>query len=141
MRIRTAVETDAAAISGLLRELGHPLEPALVAARITELSRVLPPHGVFVATIEGVVVGVATAFASPVLHRAEPVGISVLVVSSSSIGTGVGSALLLHVGAFLRGHGCERIEVTSAAHRHLAHEFYRRRGYEQQGVRLSKAIP
>jgi predicted N-acetyltransferase YhbS len=141
MLIRRANESDANAISQLLSELSHPLEPNLVGKRISELNGLVPTYALFVAAVDGRVIGVVAGFASPVLHYAEPVGrISVLAIASSHSGSGVGSALLLHVEGFLKQQGCERIEVTSAAHRHLAHDFYRHRGYEQQGVRFAKKL-
>ena len=117
------------------------MEPDLVAQRITELNGLVPPYALFVAAVDDDVIGVVAGFASTVLHYARPIGrISVLAIASSHAGAGVGSALLLHVEGFLKEQGCERVEVTSAAHRHLAHDFYRHRGFEQQGVRFAKKM-
>jgi GNAT superfamily N-acetyltransferase len=139
--IRRAIESDAGAVSLLLTELGHPLATDLVGKRIAELTGLGDSYALFVATIDNEVIGVVSGFASPVLHYAAPVGrVSVIAIASSHIGSGVGSALLVHVEEFLTRQGCERVEVTSSAHRHLAHDFYRHRGYEQQGVRFAKKL-
>ena len=87
-------------------------------------------------------IGLVSAFSTPVLHRALPVGrVSVLVVAQPHAGQGIGSALLRHAEQFLVELGCGRIEVTSASHREAAHGFYLARGYLQQGVKFSREIP
>jgi GNAT superfamily N-acetyltransferase len=139
LQIREAEDSDAEAISTLLSELGHPLDAASVLANLKALRARSPDFTALVALLHGTVIGLVTAFSSPVLHRPRPVGrVSILVVNASHTGHGVGSALLNRAEVFLIGRGCARIELTSAAHRHLAHEFYLRRGYQQQGVRFAK---
>ena len=142
LEIRAADQEDANAISELLTELGHPLEPALARAQIARLQALAPTYAVFVAVKDGSVVGLVSAFSTPVLHRALPVGrVSVLVVARSHTGQRIGSALLRHAEGFLAELGCGRIEVTSASHREEAHRFYRERGYAQQGVKFIREIP
>ena len=139
--IRAAEESDAASLSFLLSELGHPVDEAGAADRLRALSAAGPLFGAFVAVAGGEVVGVVTAFGTPVLHRLRPVGrISVLVVRSTHAGRGAGSALLRHAEAFLSALGCGRVELTSADHRVAAHEFYRHRGYDRQGLRFTRAL-
>ena len=139
IEIRQAKETDSGAICVLLEEMGHPLEKEVVSANLRAMKALAPRYGTFVAVIDSSVVGVVSAFASYVLHRPHGVGrISVLTVARAVAGQGIGSALLLHAEMFLRKLGCGRLEVTSAAHRREAHEFYRRRGYIQQGVRFAR---
>jgi GNAT superfamily N-acetyltransferase len=140
--IREAAASDAGAVGGLLAELGHPLEAEAVRANLTRLAGAGPEYGTFVAESGGSVVGIVTAFATPVVHRPRPSGrISVLVVAASHAGRGIGSALLARAEQFLAGRGCDRLELTSAARREAAHAFYRRRGYEQQGLRFTKEPP
>lgn len=142
LEIRPADLDDAGAISDLLTELGHPLEPALARTQVSRMLALAPNYGVFVAVKGGGVVGLVSAFSTPVLHRALPVGrVSVIVVTRSHTGQGIGSALLRHAEEFLAGMGCGLIEVTSASHREAAHRFYRERGYAQQGVKFSRKIP
>ncbi len=129
-------------ISELLTELGHPLEPVLARTQLERIQALAPNHAVFVAVVDGTVVGLVSAFSTPVLHRALPVGrVSVLVVARAHTGKGVGSVLLRHAEQFLAALGCCRIEVTSASHREAAHRFYRERGYAQQGVKFTRDIP
>lgn len=141
LEIRAASQDDAGAISDLLTELGHPLEPALARIQIARMQALAPNYGVFVAVKGGGVIGLVSAFSTPVLHRALPVGrVSVIVVARPHTGQGIGSALLRHAEEFLAELGCGRIEVTSASHRDAAHRFYRERGYAQQGVKFSREI-
>ncbi len=142
MEIRAAHQDDAGAISELLTELGHPLEPALASTQIARIQALAPNHAVFVAVKGGAVIGLVSAFSTPVVHRALPVGrVSVLVVARTHAGQGIGSALLRHAEQFLAELGCGHIEVTSASHRDAAHRFYRERGYAQQGVKFTREIP
>jgi len=139
VEIRQAQEDDSEPISALMSEMGHPLDPETVRANVRTIRELAPRYGTFVAVKGRSVVGVVSAFASPVLHRPHSVGrVSVLAVSRAFTGQGIGTALLLWAEAFLRDLGCSRIEVTSAAHRQEAHEFYRCRGYAQQGVRFAR---
>lgn len=138
--IRPARPSDAAAIAPLLGELGHPLPPDRVAERLDALAR-QGGSATLVAERGGDVVGLVSAQALLVLHRARPVGrVTVLVVGAGRIGSGIGTALLRAAEAFLVGAGCSRIEVTSAAHRRDAHAFYLARGFERQGERFSKQV-
>jgi GNAT superfamily N-acetyltransferase len=140
--IRPAGQDDANAISELLTELGHPLEPALARTQIARIQALAPNHAVFVAAADAGVIGLVSAFSTPVLHRALPVGrVSVLVVARAHAGQGIGSALLRRAERFLVELGCGRIEVTSASHREAAHRFYRERGYTQQGVKFTREVP
>jgi len=141
MEIRAARSDDARAISDLLTELGHPLEPALALTQIARIQALAPSYAVFVAVQDAAVIGLVSAFSTPVLHRALPVGrVSVLVVAGSHAGRGIGSALLRHAEQFLADLGCGWIEVTSASHREAAHRFYRERGYAQQGFKFTREI-
>jgi GNAT superfamily N-acetyltransferase len=135
--IREMQTGDSDAVAGLMLELGHPVDAATVGMNLRLIQSLSPLHTAFVAVKRRGVVGVISAFATPVLHRPHPIGrISILVVTDSLTGQGIGTALLLRVETFLRSLGCDRIEVTSASHRLQTHEYYRRRGYVQQGVRF-----
>ncbi|HYV66355.1 MAG TPA: GNAT family N-acetyltransferase, partial [Myxococcales bacterium] len=55
-------------------------------------------------------------------------------------GTGVGRDLVAVAEAFARDCGCERLELTSAAHRREAHRFYEKLGYSPRPVRFTKDL-
>lgn len=136
--IRGARAEDAAAVSRLLGELGHPAPEADVRTRLGELAR-LEGHVVLVAEDSSGVVGVASAFVAPVLHRPGATGrISVMVVAETQRGTGVGTRLLEAMEEALAARGATRLELTSNLRRADAHAFYERRGWTRQGLRFEK---
>ncbi len=125
----------------MLQELGHPLGPDQVERQLGRIGEYGNSYFVVVAIVDGRTVGVVSGFATPVLHREHPVGrISVLVVARSLGGRGIGSALLREAEERLQVRGCARVELTSGAHRTEAHDFYRRRGYQQQGLRFAREL-
>jgi GNAT superfamily N-acetyltransferase len=125
----------------LLEELGHPLGPEIVARQLDRIRECGKSYFVVVAILDERTVGLVSGFATPVLHREQPVGrISVLVVARSHAGTGLGSALLREAEERLRAQDCVRVELTSAAHRTEAHDFYGRKGYRRQGLRFVREI-
>jgi GNAT superfamily N-acetyltransferase len=137
VQIREAQDHDSGSVALLLAEMGHTVDAATVRANLHAILKLAPLFRTFVAVRGPSLVGAVSAFASPVLHRPDPVGrVSLLVVTQTCTGQGIGSSLLLQAEGFLRGLGCGRIEVTSATHRLEAHAFYRRRGYTQQGLRF-----
>ncbi len=141
MNLRDATFQDTQPISALLAELGYPLTPEVVRTNLARVARLGPAFFIIVAVEADQVVGVASGFATPVLHREQPVGrLSVLVVARSHAGLGVGSTLVAAAENRFASLGCRRIEVTSAGHRHEAHAFYRRRGYDQQGLRFVREL-
>lgn len=139
--LRDAVPEDAPVIGALLGELGHPLAPEGVALQLRQISAFGNGYFVIVAVSKQRVVGAVSGFATPVLHREASVGrLSVLVVAHSHAGQGIGSLLVRAAEERFRAQGCGRVEVTSAGHRSEAHEFYRRKGYRQQGVRFAREL-
>jgi GNAT superfamily N-acetyltransferase len=54
---------------------------------------------------------------------------------------GVGKALVKAAEDWARHRGCERISVTTALHRAVAHAFYERLGYSHSGRRYTKVLP
>lgn len=146
--IRFAVEADAAAISFLLGELGHPLEPAQVvrkleAIRGSSLDRVwvaeFPPDAL--ADRREALAGLLSFHAIQMLHTPGNLGrITALVVHPGVRGRGVGRRLVAVAEGFARDCGCERLELTSAAHRHDAHRFYAKLGFSPRPVRFVKDL-
>jgi GNAT superfamily N-acetyltransferase len=146
--IRLAAEADAAAISFLLGELGHPLEPARVvqkleAVRGSSLDRVwvveFPPDAS--ADRREALAGLLSFHAIPMLHTAGNLGrITALVVHPRLRGRGLGRRLVEVAERFALECGCERLELTSAAHRHDAHRFYAKLGFSPRPVRFAKDL-
>jgi len=143
--IRLAVEADAAAISFLLGELGHPLEPAGVARKL-EAVRGSPLDRIWVAEFAqaarpDALAGLLSFHAFPMLHTPGQMGrITALVVHPQARGQGVGRRLVAVAEGFARECGCERMELTSAAHRLPAHLFYEKLGYSSRPVRFTKEL-
>ena len=139
MIIRTPVDGDAATIATLLGQLGYPSTPQQVTTQLQALRRDEPASVMWVAELDGAVVGVATAREFAGLHIAEPVAwLTVLVVDERVRGRGVGRRLVTEAEAWARARGAKRLSLTSAVHRKEAHQFYINLGYQQTGVRLAK---
>jgi GNAT superfamily N-acetyltransferase len=139
LHLRRAIAEDAPALSRLLGELGHPAPAALVRDRLGELAALGERQVAIVAQLGSEIVGLATGFVTPVLHRPRPVGrLSVLVVAEGSRGHGVGRRLVEAAEEFFAGAACERIELTSGSERIEAHGFYERLGYHEMGKRFVK---
>ena len=137
MSVRRAAAADAAAIAALLAELGYEAAPADVERRLEALER----STVLVAELDGEVAGVLTLSMVPVLHEpGDWCRITVLVVARCTRRRGLARALVAEAEAIARGHGCARIEVTSALHRDGAHGFYRGLGYGQVSEHFLKPL-
>jgi GNAT superfamily N-acetyltransferase len=135
--VRRAEAADAAAIAALLAELGYEAAPADVERRLEALER----SAVLVAELDCGVAGVLTLSMVPVLHEAgDWCRITVLVVAERARRRGLARALVAEAEAIARGHGCIRIEVTSALHRDGAHEFYRGMDYDQVSEHFLKPL-
>jgi GNAT superfamily N-acetyltransferase len=141
LRIRPAVPGDAATLSRLLDQLGHPARVDQIPERIEKLYA-RPGTTVLVAENEdGVLLGLVTVHLFQSMHASEPTAwLTTLVVEEEARGQGVGSALVAHAEEWAIRHGAVRISLTSALHRERAHEFYIARDYEQTGVRLTKVF-
>lgn len=139
--VRSADEGDAPAIASLLGQLGYPAFAGEVAERLVRLGA-FGGAIVLVAELEERVVGVVTSHVFPSIHAPAPVAwLTTLVVDERCRGSGVGRTLTAAVERWGRAQGATRLSLTSGMHRGAAHEFYRRAGFEQSGVRLTKELP
>jgi GNAT superfamily N-acetyltransferase len=141
LRIRQAAPDDAAALGGLLGQLGYPTTAAEIPNRLENV-HARPGTTVLVAEGEkGDVVGVVTIHLFHTLHTNEPAAwLTAVVVDEKSRGQGVGSALVARAEEWAADHGALRVSLTSALHREKAHAFYKARDYEHTGVRLTKVF-
>lgn len=138
--IRPAVAGDAAALARMLGQLGYPTDASEIPGRLERMSE-RPGTTVFVAEQRDKPVGVVTVHLLPSLHTSEPVAwLTALVVDETVRGSGVGSALVRRAEEWASRHGAKRLALTSHLRRKEAHEFYKRRDYEQTGVRLAKEL-
>lgn len=138
--LRPPHAADANDLASLLGQLGYPADPREIPARLsafasgsTAIARV--------AELQGRVVGLATAHVIRSVHKPEVVAmLTVLVVDERARGSGVGRAMVREAEAWAAAQGASAISLTSALRRTDAHEFYKRLGYEQTGVRLAKVL-
>ena len=137
--IRDAVPADAAAIAGLLAQLGYPSEPAAVETRLDRL-RIVGDR-VVVAEVDGRVAGLAHLQVSPTIERDRPAAkLGALVVDEAQRGQGIGRALVEAMEAEARLRGCELLFLTTADRRDDAHAFYERVGLERSGRRYARTL-
>jgi len=138
MDIRDAEADDAAALTGLIAELGYAVAPGEAADRLA--AQRAAGLGTLVAVEDGAVIGCASWSLMRVLHRPGPVGrVSMMVVTEAMRGRGVGKALVRAVEARCAVLGCVLVEVTSNVRREDAHRFYEGLGYERTSFRFAKA--
>ena len=138
LRIREAAPRDSDALAELISSLGYDGAPAEVRRRLAAMRKAGEPP--LVADREGLV-GLLTWHVTPVIHRPGPVGrITLLVVTESERGNGIGTALVEEVEARLADLGCVLIEVTSNVKRMRAHSFYERLGFERTSYRFGKPL-
>lgn len=139
--LRPATTDDAAAIAGLLTQLGYPTLVDAARARLADLLRRGPPDRVVVAEMDGKVVAVMTLHLTPELHRARPIGrVTALVVDESVRGSGVGAEMMEEAERILREDGAGLLELTSNMRRVDAHRFYERLGYQKTSFRFAKEL-
>jgi ribosomal protein S18 acetylase RimI-like enzyme len=97
-------------------------------------------HAVFVAIVDNRVVGVVTL--AERRHFSSDVDgyIGELVIAEDMEGCGVGQALLLAAEDWVRRRGRRHLTLETGAHNDRALSFYRRNGYEDEDVRLTRTL-
>jgi ribosomal protein S18 acetylase RimI-like enzyme len=139
--VRDAELEDAESLVPLLAALGYPAAADVIRARLSDLLRNDPSGRVLVASVDRQVSGFAVLHVTPVLHRNTGVGrVTALAVMPSVQRAGVGKQLIEACERHFTALGIERIEVTSGPLHEQAYSFYRRLGYEDQGVRFAKSM-
>ena len=140
VEIREARANDAAAVAALLGELGYATsaeEAALRLKRLREETQTL----VLVAEVDGAVTalgGIRTEW--PLEHDEPWARLIALVVGEHHRGHGIGARLLGALEAEATSRGCVAVVLNSGNHRHEAHVFYERCGYEATGKRFAKVL-
>ena len=139
MEIRDARPEDAARLVELTAELGFTVDREGVNERLSLLAAHSEP--VIVVEEKGTLVGMLDWHVMSTIHRARPVGrIVALVVTETSRGRGVGSALVSEAEARMRARDCEKMEATSNLRLDRAHAFYERYGLARTSLRFAKEL-
>ena len=128
--IRPLESTDAAAISGLLPDLGYEASPAQIVDRLAAL-RAWPDQDAFVAIVDGAIVGLCHVQGVRLLASDGYVEIQALVVAATCQGQGIGKRLVAHACDWAFARGYERVRLRSNVRREGAHAFYEHLGFEK----------
>jgi len=138
--IRDARQEDAPAVARLVDQLGYPTSAEAVAGRLRRLAE-NPADRVFVAELDGEIVGAASVHVSLTLEYDEPAAkLSAIVVDEGHRRRRVGEALVAAVEEEAARQGCGLVFLTTAERRADAHAFYRQLGYEETGRRFAKPL-
>jgi GNAT superfamily N-acetyltransferase len=140
MSVREATLDDAPELARLMGELGYPTDAGAMRGR---LQVILADPGYATYVVDGPdrllgVIGVMTG--RQYNHDADYARIVVLVVDAAGRGRGTGAELVAAAVEWARSRGAGSIHVTTASHRIRTHEFYRRVGFEQTGLRFHQKL-
>ena len=138
--IRAATASDAAAIAGLMGQLGYKTKTSEMETR---LDAILPDprYYTLVALIDDKVCGmIGTFFHRSYEHNDLSARILALVVAVQMRGRGVGRALVQAAEAGLSARNLTRVALNTRLTRQDAHLFYERLGYEKNGFRYVKSL-
>jgi len=137
--IRDAEPGDAAAVAGLLGQLGYPSDREATARRLERL-RIVGDR-VVVAELDGQVVGLAHLQVTPTIELDRPAAkIGALGVDESHRRQGIGRALVEAMESEARARGCGVIFLTTSERRDEAHAFYEHLGLEHTGRRYGRTL-
>ncbi|HYC88915.1 MAG TPA: GNAT family N-acetyltransferase [Thermoanaerobaculia bacterium] len=128
MIIRRANVEDAPAIASLAGELGYPVEPDTMRARLGPVLR-SEDDAVFVGVAGMAVIGWAHVAAVRLVESEPYAELRGLVVAAALRSRGAGTRLLHAAEEWTRSRGLARIRVRSNVTRERTHAFYERHGY------------
>jgi ribosomal protein S18 acetylase RimI-like enzyme len=97
-------------------------------------------HGVFVARVDGEVVGLVAVSEQRHWSGQRDAYIGELVTGQRVEGRGVGRALLARAEQWARDRGLDRITLETGAANSRARDFYERQGYQDEEVRLTRIL-
>jgi GNAT superfamily N-acetyltransferase len=138
--IRDAAREDAAALAALMGELGYPVTPEVLWARIERMAS--PAHRTLLAECDGRIAGFVGFSALPIYESDAPTcWVMALSVGSQFRRHGIGRALIAAVERWCIEQGLPDIRIHSGAARGDAHAFYERCGFGRAGFRFKKALP
>jgi GNAT superfamily N-acetyltransferase len=135
VRLRPATLHDAAAVAGLVTELGYPTEAGPMRGRLERFGA-HPDYRTLVAEAEGEVLGLIGLQRGWLYEYDRPfVRVMALVVSRAARRRGVGARLMAAADEFAREHDAHGVQLTTALHREEAHRFYEGLGFSRTGWR------
>jgi ribosomal protein S18 acetylase RimI-like enzyme len=139
--VRPAEERDVGGLAELMAELGYPISLPDMKNRFTFITASAHDE-LFVAEIDGRVVGLIGVQIAEFIHRVARYGIiTALAVSADYRRQGIGSHLLRHAEAVLKEKDVVDVRVSAGIHRqHEAHKFYRASGCQVIGYRFTKTL-
>ncbi len=141
MIIRTACLSDAHAVAEIYKfDLGYETDINLIKKRLNNLDN--NRETVFVAELDGEVVGVIHAETFETLYYKPIANVLSLAVRENRRQQGIGKALMSEVEKWSKSKGLDEIRIESACHRKAAHGFYRKIGFdsEKNQIRFLKKI-
>ena len=134
--IREAVEADLPSILALYSEVGDVQVLSTDQAHaIIERMKTYPDYHVYVATIEGAIVGTfALLIMDNLAHLGAPSGVvEDVVVSAERQGQGIGKQMMQFAMERCRERCCYKMALSSNLKRDAAHRFYDSLGFERHG--------
>jgi ribosomal protein S18 acetylase RimI-like enzyme len=140
LTIRDAQPSDAAALAGLMGELGYPTSEADMRLRLEQIATD-ERYRAFVAVQETQVCGMIGTFACYSFEHNDPGGrILALVVASDSRRSGIARRLMAAAEQDFAERKITRIAVNTRFERSDAHQFYEALGYQRNGFRFVKTL-
>jgi GNAT superfamily N-acetyltransferase len=128
--VRRAKTTDAAGVAALSGILGYPVDRETMQSRLERLSG-CEEHVVFVAEMNGEVVGWIHGAERDVLVAERFGEICGLVVAEGRRSSGVGRRLVEAIEQWAGGRGLDQVSVRSNVVRTESHPFYEKVGYSR----------
>jgi GNAT superfamily N-acetyltransferase len=131
LRIRSAVPADAAAVARLSGQLGYPVAPQALAARLQGLLASKEQAVYVAADGEAVVVGWIHGAEQVLVESGPRCEILGLVVDEAARRGGIGRQLVEAVERWALARGLPEVSVRSAVSRAESHPFYEQLGYNR----------
>lgn len=139
LAIRPATKADTQHLATLFALLDHRIEASQLAINLQLMKK--GGDQLIVAARGKDIIAACGVQATVHPHRDTPVGrITILVVTETERGTGLGRALVAEAERLLAARGCKLVEVTSNDRLTPAHRFYEHLGYARTSLRFAKSL-
>ena len=142
-RIRAAEARDADEISRLCAELGYPVPPEDIAARLARFENIAEKYVAVATCSNSSLLGWIAAEHRVLLESGDRIEIVGLVVDATARRQGIGRALVAAAESWARARGITTIFVRSSVTRDASHRFYENIGYERAKTQhaYTKPVP